>query len=63
MVIKYPGYRYHPTAGKRLVANEAEEAELGRGWSDSPVQAPPPEPESEPEAVVEEKPSKKPGKK
>jgi len=55
MVIKFPGWRYHPTAGKRLVQSEAEEAELGPGWSDSlsPVRVP-----VEPEADVPATPTK-----
>lgn len=64
-VIKFPGWRYHPTDGKRLVANEAEEAELGKGWSDSPATEPvadTPVVPSEPVVDVASKPKKAPKK-
>lgn len=48
MVIKYPGWRYHPTEKARIVQNEAEAAELGPGWSDTPGGSATVEPEPAP---------------
>lgn len=36
---RYPAKRYHATKNPRYVQNEAEEADLGPGWFDSPKTA------------------------
>lgn len=53
IALMYPKAKYHPSESHRVVADEAEEEALGKGWHDSPnfpVNPPPPdgpEPEEE----------------
>jgi hypothetical protein len=34
---KFPAFRYHPTAGKRIVSSQAESDALGPEWFDTPA--------------------------
>jgi hypothetical protein len=50
MFQQYPKWRYHATEAARIVNDPLEEAQLGEGWGDAPVEAAAPAVEAAPVA-------------
>jgi hypothetical protein len=50
MAIEYPTWRYHATEEPCVVHSADEDAKLGQGWHDAPVE-PKAEPVSEPDSA------------
>lgn len=55
----YPSWRYHKSNEAVIINSEAEEKELGKGWTDSPVAEVESESEEAIEVVLKEEPKPK----